>query len=95
VTPADYFKRHPDATKYCSQCKKELPITEFYLIKPDRLDTELGVFTACVRVAKSINARYVTGSFSDRRAKTYAGCPWDITDCQLSQILKGKILSKL
>ena len=33
VTPTDYFKSHPDATKYCNQCKKELSIAEFYLDK--------------------------------------------------------------
>lgn len=31
LTWADYFKSHPDATKYCSLCKRALPIGEFYL----------------------------------------------------------------
>ena len=31
VAPADYFKSYPDATKYCSQCRRELLIGEFYL----------------------------------------------------------------
>jgi hypothetical protein len=30
LAPADYFRSYPDATRYCSQCKKELPICEFY-----------------------------------------------------------------
>jgi hypothetical protein len=44
VSPADYFKRHPDATKYCSQCKKELPIGEFYLDN----NRPIGYRTQCI-----------------------------------------------
>ena len=44
VTPADYFKSYPDATKYCNQCKRELPIREFYLDK----HRPIGYRTRCI-----------------------------------------------
>jgi hypothetical protein len=44
MTPTDYFKMYPDATKYCSRCKKELPIRDFFL---DR-DRPIGYRTQCI-----------------------------------------------
>ena len=42
---ADYFRFCPSATKYCSRCKKELPLTEFYIDRRNRY----GYRTRCVR----------------------------------------------
>jgi len=30
ITPPEYFDRHPGASKICSKCNKERPITEFF-----------------------------------------------------------------
>lgn len=39
-----YYRHYPNATKYCSGCKRELPLTEFYI---DRRNT-YGYRTRCV-----------------------------------------------
>ena len=44
MTMADYFKGYPDATRYCSQCKKELPIAEFLLNR----NKSIGYRTQCI-----------------------------------------------
>ena len=44
LTPPDYFEKFPAATKLCSQCKRELPIGEFYL---DR-NSLFGYRTRCI-----------------------------------------------
>jgi len=40
----DYYRYFPDATKFCNRCKRELPITEFYI---DRHKTS-GYRTQCI-----------------------------------------------
>jgi len=40
----DYYRYFPDATKFCNKCKRELPITEFYI---DRHKTS-GYRTLCI-----------------------------------------------
>lgn len=44
MSPPTYFEEHPDATKYCSKCKNELPITQFF---SDKSNT-FGFRTRCV-----------------------------------------------
>jgi hypothetical protein len=51
VAPADYFKSYPDATKYCSQCRMELPIGEFYLDR-NRLIGYRNRCVHCMRLGK-------------------------------------------
>ena len=45
VTLNDYYRCNPHATKYCNKCKRELPVTEFYI---DRHNTS-GYRTRCIR----------------------------------------------
>ena len=45
VTLKDYYSCVPHATKYCNKCKRELPVTEFYI---DRHKTS-GYRTQCIR----------------------------------------------
>ncbi len=45
VTLRDYYSSNPHATKYCNKCKRELPVTEFYI---DR-NKESGYRTQCIR----------------------------------------------
>ena len=40
----DYYRYFPDATKFCNKCKRELPITEFYI---DRCKAS-GYRTLCI-----------------------------------------------
>jgi hypothetical protein len=44
VTLADYYGSHPEATKHCNKCNRELPIREFYV---DR-SKKSGYRTQCV-----------------------------------------------
>jgi hypothetical protein len=41
---SDYYRHFPDATKVCNKCKRELPITEFYI---DRCKAS-GYRTQCI-----------------------------------------------
>ena len=45
VTLKDYYSCVPHATKYCNKCKRELPVTEFYI---DR-NKASGYRTQCIR----------------------------------------------
>ncbi len=45
VTLKEYYSCKPYATKYCNKCKRELPVTEFYI---DR-NKESGYRTQCIR----------------------------------------------
>jgi len=44
MTPQIYYEKYPDATKLCSTCKKELPITNFFSDKSNNF----GFRTQCV-----------------------------------------------
>ena len=37
MTAAEYFRSYPGAQKFCSKCKRELPITEFFVDRNNRL----------------------------------------------------------
>jgi hypothetical protein len=44
ISLIDYYRYYPNATKYCNKCKRELPITKFYV---DRCKTS-GYRTRCI-----------------------------------------------
>jgi len=44
MTPPEYFEKHPNANKFCSKCKKEIPIAEFFMDK----DNTFGYRTQCI-----------------------------------------------
>jgi hypothetical protein len=70
--------------RYCSQCKKELPICEFYQDRNRLIDTEASVLTACVQEEERINAHYVTRVSALSNCQTPSPCPWYITDVKAS-----------
>ena len=45
IDVADYYKLCPTAKKFCSRCKRELPLTEFYIDRSNRN----GYRSRCIR----------------------------------------------
>ncbi len=50
LTPVEYYETHPNGTKFCSKCRKERPITEFFKDKSNNF----GYRAQCVYCMRGI-----------------------------------------